>query len=91
MALWAYVFMPDHVHLLCKPRSYPYDISLFLESVKVSVTRKAEWYRRTSNKPVANWERFMISSRTDRRISESGSEEGVMIGICGAWMRSLRR
>jgi len=34
MALWAYVFMPDHVHLLVRPRTDIYDISGFLRSIK---------------------------------------------------------
>jgi putative transposase len=30
----------------------------FLASVKVSITRKAEWFRKTSQKPAATWEQF---------------------------------
>jgi putative transposase len=41
MALWAYVFMPDHVHLLIKPCQDTYRISDFLRSVKQSVATKA--------------------------------------------------
>jgi len=33
-ALWAYVFMPDHVHLLVKPQRETHDLSLFLKSIK---------------------------------------------------------
>ncbi|MAG92817.1 MAG: hypothetical protein CMJ48_03610 [Planctomycetaceae bacterium] len=39
--LWAYVVMPEHVHLLVRPTEDRYDISLFLQSMKTSVTRKA--------------------------------------------------
>jgi putative transposase len=34
IALWAYVFMPEHVHLLVRPRREKYRISDFLYEVK---------------------------------------------------------
>jgi putative transposase len=34
VALWAYVFMPEHVHLLLKPRRKNYDISKFEHAAK---------------------------------------------------------
>jgi putative transposase len=40
MALWAYVFMPEHVHLLVRPRCEPYDISGFLKSAKGSSAKR---------------------------------------------------
>lgn len=40
MALWAYVFMPDHVHLLVRPKSDIYDISGFLRSMKNSSAKR---------------------------------------------------
>jgi len=39
MALWAYVFMPEHVHLLVRPRQAEYSISTFLLAVKQPVSR----------------------------------------------------
>jgi len=39
--LWAYVIMPEHVHLLVCPVNPQYSISLFLKSVKQSVSKKA--------------------------------------------------
>jgi putative transposase len=35
--LWAYVIMPDHVHLMVKPQRTDYNVSTFLHSVKRSV------------------------------------------------------
>jgi putative transposase len=32
--LWAYVFMPDHVHLLIRPRADAYSIAAILHSIK---------------------------------------------------------
>jgi len=38
--LWAYVFMPEHVQLLTRPRQEVYSIGSFLRSVKFSVTHR---------------------------------------------------
>ena len=40
-ALWAYVFMPEHVHLLIWPRREAYSISAFLRAIKQPVAVKA--------------------------------------------------
>jgi putative transposase len=39
--LWAYVIMPEHVHLLIWPRQAPYSVSEILTSVKRPVSLKA--------------------------------------------------
>jgi putative transposase len=39
--LWAYVFMPDHVHLIVHPRVVGYDIRVILKAIKEPVGRKA--------------------------------------------------
>jgi len=39
--IWAYVLMPEHVHLLIWPREEPYDISTILRELKVPVAQKA--------------------------------------------------
>ena len=40
IALWAYVFMPEYVHLLLKPRGEKYDLAAFEQSAKLSFARK---------------------------------------------------
>ncbi|MEW6531766.1 MAG: transposase [Thermodesulfobacteriota bacterium] len=40
VALWAYVFMPEHVHLLVLPRRETYRISDFLKAVKQPVSTR---------------------------------------------------
>ena len=40
-SLWAYVFMPEHVHLIVCPRERAYDTSEFLRHVKEPVSREA--------------------------------------------------
>jgi putative transposase len=39
--LWAYVFMPDHVHLVVCPQERVYDDSDFLKRIKEPVAREA--------------------------------------------------
>ena len=45
--LWAYVIMPEHVHLLIWPRESVYSISDILSDMKQPVTRRAIKYLRT--------------------------------------------
>ena len=47
--LWAYVFMPNHVHLVIHPREDGYSISGVLRSIKQPVARRAIEYLRRSN------------------------------------------
>ena len=47
--LWAYVFMPTHVHLLICPRTTEYSISDILLSIKQPVSRKAVNYLKKNN------------------------------------------
>ena len=49
-ALWTYVIMPEHVHLLVYPKEQEYDISTFLKSLKQSVARKAKHYLEENNR-----------------------------------------
>lgn len=49
-SLWAFVFMPDHVHLLIKPMDEQYSISNILKDIKTDTARKAVKYLK-ENKP----------------------------------------
>ena len=42
--IWAYIFMPNHVHLLICPQQEQYSISEILQSIKQPVSRKAIAY-----------------------------------------------
>jgi len=48
--VWAYVIMPDHIHILIMPLLENYTISNILKSIKQSVARKTLIYYR-KNKP----------------------------------------
>lgn len=39
--LWAYVFMPEHTHLIVHPRRLAYDIADIRKAIKAPVARKA--------------------------------------------------
>ena len=43
-ALWAYVFMPEHVHLIICPRDSVYEVSAILSAIKEPVGRTAVKY-----------------------------------------------
>lgn len=48
-SIWAYVFMPNHIHLLICPMQEQYSISDILKSIKQSVSRRAIRYLRQNN------------------------------------------
>jgi putative transposase len=52
IALWAYVFMPEHIHLLLKPRHETYDLAEFEQSAKLSWTRKMITHLSRSRSPL---------------------------------------
>jgi len=47
--LWAYVIMPNHVHVLIYPQRDVYDMAAIETSIKLSVSRRAMAYLRTHN------------------------------------------
>ncbi|HUS48268.1 MAG TPA: transposase [Phycisphaerae bacterium] len=53
--LWAYVVMPEHVHLLIWPRNEAYSVSAILKAIKQSVSRRAiGWLRVNDPSGLAN-------------------------------------
>jgi putative transposase len=80
-ALWAYVFMPDHVHLIVFPRSNIYDIAGIRHAIKHPVGEKAvqflaehspEWLPKITRKRGDKTERLFWQSGGgyDRNIDE---------------------
>ena len=49
--LWAFVFMPNHVHLIVHPQSPRYSMAEFLKAVKGPVSRRALAFLREQNLP----------------------------------------
>ncbi len=48
-SLWAYVFMPNHVHILILPKQQEYSISRILKTIKQPVATKAIHYLKQHN------------------------------------------
>jgi REP-associated tyrosine transposase len=48
-SLWAYVFMPNHVHLIIFPKQNTFSISAILRSIKQPVSRRAIEYLKKEN------------------------------------------
>ncbi len=42
--LWAYVFMPEQVHLIVHPRRPSYEVASILKAIKEPVGRRAAWF-----------------------------------------------
>ena len=79
--LWAYVFMPEHVHLILRPRRFPYDIGEIRKAIKEPVGRDAvaylavhspTWLRRVTRRRGKRVERLFWKSGGgyDRNITE---------------------
>ena len=70
--LWAYVFMPDHVHLIVFPRAPEYDIAEIRSAIKLPVARRAiAWLRRESPEWIEKLTR-QRGARTETLFWQSG-------------------
>ncbi|MGR3293013.1 MAG: REP-associated tyrosine transposase [Candidatus Scalindua sp.] len=71
-ALWAYVIMPEHVHLLVYSMIEKYNISSFLKTLKQSVARKAKHYLNENNPAWLNKLTVKRGSKNVFRFWQSG-------------------
>ncbi|MEQ8616832.1 MAG: transposase [Lacipirellulaceae bacterium] len=82
--VWAYVFMPDHVHLIIHPNATLYDIAAIRGAIKAPVARKAieylaleapDWIPRISRKRGSKTERLFWQSGGgyDRNVTFGGT------------------
>jgi len=70
--VWAYVIMPEHVHLLIRPNSV-YDMSAILKAIKQPVARKAMQYLREHDPALlAELAVRRPSGRTEHRFWQQG-------------------
>lgn len=53
--LWAYVVMPEHVHMVVWPHAKEYDVSALLKGIKQPVARSVLRHMRDSN-PIGLWQ-----------------------------------
>ena len=79
--IWAYVFMPEHVHLIVRPRATEYDIADIRKAIKAPVGRQAityllteapDWVPRITRKRGKKTERLFWQSGGgfDRNVTE---------------------
>lgn len=84
-ALWAYVFMPEHVHILVWPRQTDYSISAFLQSVKQPVARWAVGLLKVNRAP------FLVKMATGQKTKPyrfwqaGGGYDRNVINFDAAW------
>jgi putative transposase len=81
LAIWAFVFMPDHAHIIVCPRQAQYEVATILKAIKEPVGRSAvqyltahapEWPPRITRQRGQRTERLFWQSGGgfDRNISE---------------------
>jgi putative transposase len=71
-ALWAYVFMPEHVHLLLKPRRPVYDVAVFEHDLKLVVARRILSHLKNANSTLLTNLRVEASGQQTFRFWQAG-------------------
>lgn len=70
--LWAWVIMPEHVHLLINPREADYSISAILSSIKRPVAEAAIAYLTAKRSPFLEKLTVQTRTRAYRRFWQAG-------------------
>ncbi|HEY2839587.1 MAG TPA: hypothetical protein VGJ26_10575 [Pirellulales bacterium] len=71
-ALWAYVFMPEHAHLIIFPRRADYDMGKISAAIKLPVARRAIHFLQANHSPWLARISRQRGSRTERLFWQSG-------------------
>jgi REP-associated tyrosine transposase len=71
-ALWAYVFMPEHAHLVIYPRQPVYDVRMILKRIKEPVGRQAVQYLKQHSPQWLPRITVKHGKRTARRFWQAG-------------------
>jgi len=71
--VWAYVIMPEHVHILLNPKRDDYRISDILKSIKQPVARYAIRYLRENNSHWLSKLRVTRPNRVEYKFWQEGS------------------
>jgi REP element-mobilizing transposase RayT len=86
--LWAYVIMPDHVHVLIHPRWEEYSISKILRDIKEPVSHRVVRQVRET----AAWKLKLMKARQgSARFIASGRQAAGLIAISQTGTESARR
>ena len=87
--LWAYVFMPEHVHMIVRPRRVRYEVASILKGIKEPVGRRAsaflerhapEWLSRVTQRRGQRLERhfWQPGGGCDRNVYEPRTLRAMM-------------
>jgi putative transposase len=71
-ALWAFVFMPEHVHLIVYPRQPEYKMRRVLAGIKLPVAKRAINFLVATNSPWLTKITRQRGTRTERLFWQSG-------------------
>ncbi len=71
-SLWAYVFMPNHVHLIVHPNQPQYLIAELLKAIKLPVSRRALSYLREQDSPWLERIKTMRGQREEYHFWQRG-------------------
>jgi len=71
--LWAWVIMPEHAHLLIRPREHEYDIARIFKSIKQPVAQTATaWLRRNNVQWLDRLRIIRPTGRVEHRFWQQG-------------------
>lgn len=70
--LWAYVFMPNHAHLIIRPREREYDIAAIRKAIKAPVGRQAIAFLKSESSPWMERITRRRGKKTERLFWQSG-------------------
>src|SRR5262245_52229053 len=71
-ALWAYVFMPEHVHLILSPRRADYQMRQIMSAIKLPVAKRAIRFLEAEKSPWLDRISRKRGSRHQRLFWQSG-------------------
>ena len=86
-ALWAFVIMPEHAHVLLMPRSITYNISAILKSIKQPVARRAtEFLAANAPEFLAQLRVVRPSGKVEHRFwQQGGGYDRNVVRAATAW------
>lgn len=87
--LWAYVFMPDHVHLMIFPRNKDYDIGKILSSIKIPISRKMVEYWKKYQPEILEKVTVREGQRVKVRFWEAGGGYERVIYEADTYQRTI--
>lgn len=89
ISIWAYVIMPEHVHLLVYPRNESYDMSSILRYLKAPFTRRAVVFWQRESPTLLRRVRIQRGKRVVHRFWQEGGAYDRNLYDWGAIRRAI--